>query len=510
MTIDQIPGALSVNNVHVSSASVLCRSQELELLSTFLTDDFETTAPALIVQGYRSIGKTHTIETFMKTQLEPLGVNVTYVNCDECVTKRVLLQRCLKRIREDSGIDRSLYSDNVSYRGGEVTNFGGLCENFENFIIALEHFTDETGYLSDKPHVLVLDKIDQCMEIADDLYAAFHRLHEQSATVKWLSTVFVISSDIPKDIVTAGVPQIFFRAYTADEALEILQSQQLCFFDGSSRYSLETQHDFWLQYTKVIVDLYYTYSGSNMNVLIDICHELWENFRYPVESGVFKPTEFIKIYRANREMLLDDNVFNKSTVKLYRRSQPSIKSTDDTAQASGSFDLPIHSQFILMACYLASLIEPKYDLQLFSKLKTLRADAKKSKPSARANAAQQLTRKSIDTRLLTLGTFELERMLSILTVIYRNESASLNASVERLHMIEDQIENWNKELSTFTLNANIDINSQLATLASLGLVHRSSSDVLSAQARWKCNMSWSTAESIAKELNFPLKSYLED
>lgn len=486
----------------VLESTPLYRSKEVDLLSAFITDDIRTTVPALIVHGYKSIGKTYTLDSFFNSRLST-GVKKTIIRCDECVTKRVLLQRCLKRIREDSGIPKSKYSENVSYRGGEVTNFGGVCENFENFIIAMEQFIDETGY--NEPHVLVLDRIDQCMEIADDLYTAFNRLHEQS-TVKFLTTVLVISGDLPKEIVTSGVPQVFFKAYESEQVLDILQSQQLCQFNANLRIPVNVQVDFWNQYTKIIVDLFFSYTGSNMNVLIDICYELWEHFTKPIESGRYQPQDFLKIYREIRTSILDDNVFSQSQVEPYNETE------SNKTNSSSSFDLPVHSQFILMACYLASLIEPKNDLQMFSKLKTLRAEKsnKKSSPSKSSSKRQQMTRQNIDTRLLTPGTFELERMLSILTVIYRNESSSLSASIERLHMIEEENDNWDKELATFTLNADIDVNSQLATLASLGLVQRTSSDVLSSQARWKCNMSWSTAESIAKELNFPLKTYLED
>ncbi|CAK7894124.1 origin recognition complex subunit 5 [[Candida] anglica] len=459
-----------------SEVSVLCRENELNLLKTLITGDVATSVPAMVVHGYRSVGKTHTLESFLKYS----GVKTTYIQCNECVTKRVLLQRCLKRIREDTGVPKSSYNENVSYRGGEVTNFGGLCENFENLIIALEQFIDETGYL--EPHVLVLDRIDQCMENADDLLPAFSRLHEQSKVTN-LTVVFVMSGDDAREIATANIPHVYFKPYTQDELLDILSTKPLCRLQGNIDEPI--QNEFWQQYAKIIVDLFYTYTGSNLNLLIDICHELWNHFAELVENGKYKPTEFIKIYREVRSLLLDDNVFNKSTV------------VDHSSQSSSSFDLPVHSQYILMACYLASLVEPKNDLHLFSKLKTLRAKARKSK--------KQLRKENIDSRLLTPSTFELERMLSILTVIYRNESPTLN--VERMDMDEGEV--WNHYLATFTLNANLDVNSQLATLASLGLVARTSPDVLSAQARWKCLMSWSTAEAVAKELNFPLRSYLD-
>ncbi|KAL7662671.1 Uncharacterized protein ABC855_g4920 [[Candida] zeylanoides] len=464
---------------------VVCRESETSLLGCFVTGDPATSAPALIVHGHRSVGKSHTLGAFLAARPH---IRTTVVHCDECVTRRVLLQRCLKRIREDSGVPADSYQQNVAYRGGESTNFGGVCENFENFIIAMEAFASETRYRG--PHVLVLDRIDRCMEVADDLYAAFARLREQSS-VQFLTTVFVISSAVPREVATAALPQVYFGAYSAAQALQVLQARPLCRF-AAGRVPAAAAAHFWRQYTKIIVDLFFGYSGANMTTLIDICHELWPVFAAPVEQGRATAADFLRIYRDNRAHLLDDNVLSKSSVVPYAAA---------TGASGGSLDLPTHSQFILMACYLASLVEPKNDLQLFSKLKTLRADVKGASPRKR----HKVTRQSVDTRLLTPGTFELERMLAILSVIYRNESHSL----DRHAVFAEHDDEWDKQLASFTLNGNIDVNSQLATLASLGLVVRSSSDVLSAQARWRCNLSWPTAEAIATGLQFPLRSYLE-
>jgi len=128
----------------------------------------------------------------------------------------------------------------------------------------------------------------------------------------------------------------------------------------------------------------------------------------------------------------------------------------------------------------------------------------------------ELSKDDINTRLLTPNYFDLERLLAIISVIYRNESESLNKSNEDFlnfydNISERELAKKEQEFAKFTLNSNIDLNSQIATLVSLGLLTRTTAlDILSSKIRWKCNISWPMVEGIAKEINFPLHNYLLD
>lgn len=477
------------------------RESQIDLLNAFISKELETLVPSLIVHGHKSIGKTFTVENY----LEALGIKKTIVKCDECVTKKLLLQRCLKRIRLDSGVDMTKYNQLFNYKGVEVTNVGKLCENFASFAVALEQFIEETNY--NEPHVLLLDRFDQCMDPTNELFPAFLRLQEQSK-IKNLSIIFVISTDDPKEIATNSIPHIYFPPYTQEQVVGILQTNQFCFFqeDLCDNYA---GHDFWMQYSKIIVDSFFAYTGSNMNLLIDICIKLWGSFIQPINEGKYKPTEFLKIYRENKELFTNDSIINNSLVREYG-------SLDDdlSMNITSVTDLPNHSKFILIASYLASFNEPKNDLSLFSRIKASKGKKRKSNLSKVKKG--ELSKDDINTRLLSPNYFDLERLLAIITVIYRNESESLNKSNEEFlnfydNMSEQEISKKEQEFSRFTLNSNTDLNSQIATLVSLGLLARTTAlDILSSKIRWKCNISWSMVESIAKEINFPLHNYLYD
>ncbi|ODV80118.1 uncharacterized protein CANTADRAFT_21373 [Suhomyces tanzawaensis NRRL Y-17324] len=473
---------------------IICRDDEIDLLNCFISNEASILAPTTVIHGYKSIGKSFTVEGYLKE----LGVKHSIVKCDECITKKVLLQRCFKRIKLDSGVG-SDYTNDVK--------FGTLGENFPSFVNALESFTRQTNY-SDH-HVIVLDRFDQCMEPTQELFAAFCRLQEQS-NIRNISIVFIISTDDPKDIATSSIPHIYFRNYTEPQVKEILRSKQLCHFDVDSIDNNPASFEFWKQYATIIVDLYFSYTGSDMNLLINICETVWPSFTQPIRQGKYKLGDFIKVYRENSHLLHNENIINNSSIKSFK----TMKEEEDLDNTNVQ-DLPTHSKYILIASYLASFNLPKNDLHNFSKLRAIK-NKKRALSEKAKNKRGHLGKDDIDSRLLSPNFFDLERMLAILSIIYRTNSQSLNVTDDNhlLNLHDDMIKNEEiKELerSKFTLSRNTDLDSQITTLFSLGLLSKSAnSDILGARVRWRCNINWSTVETLAKDTDFPLVEYLGD
>ena len=463
-----------------------CRDLQIDLLNALITTDPQLLAGLVIVHGFKSIGKSFTVEKYLET----LGVNHSIVRCDECITKRIMLQRCFKAIRTDSKVGH-LYTDEI---------LSSLGENFASFVTQMEKFNRQTGY-SDQ-HVLVLDRIDQCMESAMEYLAAFAKMREQTL-IKNITVVFVIATDIPKEVVTMNLPQVYFPPYTEDELITILQSSQLCVFGDDNIDNNPASYDFWCQYIKTVVDLFYVYTGSDMSLLMHICLKCWDRFTDPVRSGKWGVEDFLMVYRENMDMFKNENLMNNSAIVEYLTME-----LEQQLESEDVLDLPVHSKFILIACYLASFTEQKNDLHFFSKVKAVKY---KKRASGDAKRNQTLMAKDdIDSRLLSPNFFDLERMLAILSVIYRSNAHTLNST--EAHPYDDTYEDRrNAERSKFTLSKNIDLNNQLATLFSLGLISKSAnSDILGARVRWKCNVNWLSIDLVARELQFPILDYLVD
>lgn len=467
--------------------SVIGREEERALLGSFLSNDPAILAPVLIVSGYKAIGKTHTVKAFLRSN----DIGHTLILCDECITKRLLLQRCLKRIAANLGPD-------VMPEPSAL-----LCDGLSSFVVMLEMLLEKLG--PEENHVLVLDRFDQCMEPVSELFAALLRLHENSR-VENLSIVFITSSEDPWEIITNPVPRIFFRPYRQEEAVEILQQKQLCFFvredlDGRSG------NDFWRQYAKIIVDLFFAYTGSDLVLLSDICEKVWPSFIAPVLDGTYTQREFVKVYRESRALLNNDSIINNSSILEYSTLQEEAEPGSVNVN-----DLTYHCKFILIASYLASFVEPKYDLHFFSRIKSNKGKTRRS----RATKNGFLSKDDIDNRLLSPNYFDLERLRAIVSVIYRNEAETLNkTNLEFLNFYQDHTEaelaKKDEEFAKFTFNPNIDMNSQIATLASLGLITRTYAlDILSSKIRWKCNISWPMVEDISNDIRFPIQHYLSE
>ena len=138
------------------------------------------------------------------------------------------------------------------------------------------------------------------------------------------------------------------------------------------------------------------------------------------------------------------------------------------------------------------------------------------KRKERKTTESSISKKNINSRLLSASFFDLERLKAILSVIYRNESKSLSQdNQEYLNLYQDlterELAKKDNEFATFTLNTTVDVNTQLSTLVSLGLINRTYAlDILSSKIRWKCNVGWDIIESLAREILFPIENYILD
>lgn len=475
---------------------ILFRDDEIDMLTSFVAEGADILAPSLIVHGYKAIGKTTTVTKY----LQALEVKHTIVRCDECITRRIMYQRCVRGLARDSGVPVSSYGEELKNRIGD---------SLYSFITGLQQFYEDTEY--SERHVLVLDRFDQCMEPVHEIYAGLIRLREQT-NITSLSIIFITTGDDPKEIATLSVPHIYFRPYTEAEATQILQLNQLCHFGVTFLDEHSASYDFWKQYAKVIVDLFFSFVGCDIALLKDFCVKLWDKFIEPVIEETYSITEFVKVLRYNSEYLTSDNVINNSRVRVYGEGNTVVYEEEKSEGKEGVQDLPIHSKYLLLASYLASFNSHKDDMHNFSKIKAVKY---KKRASSAASKRGHLSKSDIDSRLLSPSYFDLERWLAILSVVYRTNASSLNTLdyEEILNFHEDPVAREEKkelERSKFTLSRNIDLYSQISTLFSLGLISKSaSSDILAARVRWRCNVSWSTIEAIAQELDFPITDYLQ-
>lgn len=483
-------------SIHSLSSKCPFRETELSLLNAFVSDDLSLTSPCVIVHGYKAVGKTEVVKTFLNT----LNVHRTIVRCDEFLTNRLLLQHILLSIREDSGCDHRLFPQFYS-KGSFLTKFGNSCDTIDNFIINLEIFLESTHY--NHPHILVLDKIDQLPDDPYEIYPAFARLRELSKANN-IIVMFISSTEIPNEVATMALPQIYFQPYTQDQVTTIIQSKsEECQFPESMGLNgTPAANRFWNLYIQVMVDLYFGYTGSNVTLLKSICIEKWESFIAPVVKNPELVKDFMTVFKSNRHLLQQNETLLNSIVQDFETQE--FEPMDTQLNLN---NLTLHSKYLLIASYLASFIDPKSDLHFFSNVKYSKFNTRK-----KFQKKEILTKKDIDTRMLTPSYYDYERFLAIILQIYRNESKHLNQPLNDVTfkpLSELDLTAREHEIANLCLSENSDIGSQIALLVSQGLLLKTQTkDILQPKLRWRCNIGWDEVQSIAKDIEFPLENYL--
>lgn len=469
---------------------VIHRDLEFDLLNAFITRDLNTCSPFIYIHGYQSVGKSLIVSSF----LQSLNVKKTIINCDEILTTKFVLQSCLRQIRADSGMD--LNKSLQFYEKGTYSNKVMGCETFSSFLFNLGKFVQEANYK--EPHFLILDGLDRFTEDAADLISCFAKMRDCS-DIENIFIIVISRKEIPHTLVTTAVPQIYVAPYSEKQIIDILQRNQFCSFGDPAIDGTVTSEKFWCSYVQVVVDLVYDYTGSNMKFLIDVCYKWWPPFIEPVVSGSVPVTDFLKIYRENRHLFLDDSLI-RTTVIDYQENKP-----EESGSLLSLNDMTYMSKFILIAAYLASHLDPRTDLYMFTNTNIPKMKHKK-------RAGSEITKKDLDVKLLQPTFFDLERLFAIILVIYRGESKSfirsMEETIQKENVTEAEVSQKQHEISRFTLASNIDIHSQISTLLTQGFLFRQTTrDILQPKTRWKSNVDWDNIKTIAESIDFPIQNF---
>lgn len=350
------------------------RDEEQALLHAFVTDEWETAPSTLILHGPPDSGKT----LALRTRLETIQVRHSWINCDECVSYKVLWKKIIQSIQLGSG--------HVSKK--ELKYDALATSSFQAFLKQLSLFMDSTDY--NDLHYLVLDRADQILEESEDIYRNFIKIHEVTK-IKSIGVIFVVNS-IPRTMTTNSFPRVFFPAYSTDDLILILSDTPMAKLPVEVDQRINAE--FWAQYVKFIVEAYSGYT-NNLSVLKNIVLRLWPKFVEPIESGEVKPHDFFSLSR--RHLKLIGSEWAISSILHETESQETLSS-----------NLPTFCKYLIVASYLASFNDAKHDWSLFSKLKDYHRRRTQKRP---------FKIEKVNSRLLEAKSFELERMFAILHAI---------------------------------------------------------------------------------------------
>lgn len=336
------------------------RANQTRILNAFLSPD--VTPPCIILHGASSTGKSTCLRDFLLNENVPFS----WVNCDECATSRLLLQKSLKQIFTNINSTRS-----------------SSCENFDIYFALLSEELKKHNKLTSSnsktpKQVLVLDNFSDFEQFSQPMIlSSFARMAEFDVPANFVVCIIIEQSEPKSLMYNLHIPRIFFPRYSRAEVLMVLKTLELV-----PNAPTLFRNDFF----NVLVQAVEPIMGTNLDQIIRACYNIWPRFYLPdSHDSVAKRFGQVK------------HLFSPASFSDSLQPPKSIELSHDY----------IHS-VCLIGAYLASYNSPRYDMRCFSLAKSVRNKRRETHPKKVAK---------IPARSLPPPLFEMERLLAIIHAI---------------------------------------------------------------------------------------------
>lgn len=489
--------------------STICRykDREARLLKCFLQPDLKLCTPSLILEGPPSSGKSYTLEKYLEILNKQHQLTYNIIDCEHCFSQREIIRKIYKFLIQHFGLlytskaESIMTGDNISSFPGTITN---LVERLDNA---------KMGNI-----VFVLDRIDtlHTSEAPGELIKCFSKLHELGGELMNIFTfVFVVRRSDFLDISTLSIPTIKFESYGFETFKEIIYTQhydtfwnmmdnsdsqivdsdddmmELGFEEGEMNISEAEKKQFFRQFLNLIMETYNSYIGLSIDVVIPILRRIWPIFIDPLirtKKIVKGKNDVLTTFMKNKKLLNKEfSVVTKlensdMTLTEYQKFDINNKNFEEESK-KGHYDLSVKTKYLVIAAFLASYNEPKYDSQFFSK-----GD----------NYNTIMKHRTKRTKVVESGTGRLRRAMS----------AAIPFKLERLLAILNSI--WTENVGIELLD-DVELMTEIATLTSLKtLVKLKIGDTIGGQTKWKCNVHWNVVKKFADDVGFDILNHLQD
>ncbi|KTW26135.1 hypothetical protein T552_03028 [Pneumocystis carinii B80] len=431
------------------------RTAQIEQLAVFLEEKKISQIPSLIIHGHRFTGKS----SVLRGVLECFKADFVWIDCQDCFSQRILLERTIYELREIIG-------KNKEYELLRLEDFGGFTVSIQNLFL-------KTKWKSNV--IMVFDHVEQLHQFKVTIPTIVLLRLAELSFVPYLTTVLITTSLDTLSWGSYHVPTIYFPPYSKSEFIEImsLHKDSIVLLSNTLNFGNEiTSADginLWQKFCRIIWDTFGSVIEGDFDLFFSISKKLWPIFIEPIKEGKATNKDIIKLYKFSQQAaeLSSSKAILEELSKLTYH-----KGFIHDFESQSVTDLSWASKYLIIASYLASYNPPKYDFALFSRFKDHTKKRKRIKKP---------TSTMISQRLIGPKSFVLERMLTIFLAIQSNE-----------------------DILTF------DIYTQIENLATLKMIIRTSltSDKLDSASRWKVNVSWNFVQKIAKSVGFELEDYL--
>lgn len=469
---------------------VLYRQYQIDGLSSFLQKDPSVTAPNLFIHGASSTGKTYILRQFFKCRDDLVNVWLQPV---ELVSFKPLLQAVARSIIQKL---RTLFPEI------QISDYNSL-DVEEPFLLVkfLQNLFEEYSSVEEDTNLfLIFDGIDSLQDIDASILLVFIKLNELLPfnTKLHLKCIYVVQDSSFLDRYASHlIPTIIFPRYNSDEIFQILaltKASELVSFRSFHKHILKLDIDdcdddqfthIAMNFIQLVVQTFHPYTGNDLAALNDLIDFKWKPYLEEItKENIFEP---LSLYRSTLKLFLSTNDSLADDVELESYNSL-VQDNGGENQISQTYELSTLAKYLLIAAYICSYLEPRYDNSIFSR----RAQLK----SGRASYGR---RKKMETnpRYLAPSLFQLERLLSIFQAIYPMESETESGSLSSLQ--EDKL-----------IRANIEVFQNLSELHALKLIATTvvkNIDFLSQKLKWKVNVPWEIISEISTSVGFEVGQY---
>ncbi|VVT58366.1 uncharacterized protein SAPINGB_P006170 [Magnusiomyces paraingens] len=372
------------------------RDTQVALLSSLLAAG----PSAVLIHGAPATGKTRVLQKLLENAAQQpisqdsssqdpvsnhLGMPTDYVwvECDQCNTARIMLQRALRGIKRvlKIGVNDELGTDSVAADNDADyvlpstivhgnTNFDVVTENISAYFLMLQMYLARAHY-SGRRLVLVLDRIDQIPDNPSDIISCLARTRELAPGASAVTTLFVTSTLEPRALLMSHVPHVRFSQYSREDTIRILcawgdemratherltaiktepgvvtvmenqnspqrelenllRNNHICrlpdhVLDPDKKAYQQTM--FWDRYASLVVSALASYTGSDIRALKELARRLWPAFIAPLVAGRCSVTEIHALWRESKHLFESEAAV--SDTLIYRSLIPAQQTPQD-------------------------------------------------------------------------------------------------------------------------------------------------------------------------------------
>lgn len=469
--------------MHDLNSLIKYRDFQLDLLDAFVHDDPGITPPNLILLGGKSSGKTYIINEYFNTHSKLIHC---ILDAAQMVTWKPFVQHVAISITEV-----------LKYKFPfiKISEYDPLqAEDFSLLIKYLYNLFLKYGNLDKRQSLfIILDNFDRIDELDIGLLPKFLKLHEMLPDTLQLSIkfIFLIRSSSFMDIYsTYSIPTIVFPRYTQSEVSDIIMQGKVLEL-AKDKILVEKINQLEIKdvekicigissnFANLILQSFQSYTGNDIEVLSDFMELKWPFYLESISKGNYHDT--IGLYKSNL------NLF-KSTGDTFIDDENDVEENKEITGTT--YELSFMSKYLLIASYLCSYLDQRFDSKVFSKKSHLR--------SGRSSYGRR-SKMETNPRYLQPSLFPLERMLAIFQSIYPTNTST-----------EDQSKYFEKDN---VMRANVEVYENIAELNSLKLITSAISknvDYLHERMKWKVNVPWEIITEVSSSIDFDIAEYFSN